>query len=184
MALEKNRRSKKIRAQNERQHLQEESILPLQDSIPRDKRNLLHRENLRKRKKRNAPSKNVPRLTKEEQKKLRTQQKQERAIARKEAWVSFAAALKEFFVRMGMVLAVLFIIGGIMVTITLKSEIDMLKFKNNELSSQLDQKKEVIKELNSKKEATYKSETIENLARYRLGMVYPTKEQTVYIYLD
>lgn len=71
-----------------------------------------------------------------------------------------------------------------MVTITLKSEIDMLKFKNNELSSQLDQKKEVIKELNSKKEATYKSETIENLARYRLGMVYPTKEQTVYIYLD
>ena len=59
-----------------------------------------------------------------------------------------------------------------------------MKFENNELTSQLEQKKEVIKELNSKKEATYKSETIENIARYKLGMIYPTKEQTVYIYLD
>ena len=136
-------------------------------------------------KKRNGASvQSPPKGSRTERKRLEEQRKRERSAARKARWNDLVGALKELTVKMGMILAILLVLAGVMGTITLKSEIDLLKFENNELTSQLEQKKEVIKELNSKKEATYKSETIENIARYKLGMIYPTKEQTVYIYLD
>lgn len=121
---------------------------------------------------------------KKERKLEKARLKEERARARKEKMTSLADSALFFGKLLGKLMLLGIIIGEIILMINLNAKIDMIQFEINDLDKELDRKKEIVKELNTEKEAAYKSETIENLARYKLGMVYPTKEQTIYINLD
>lgn len=110
--------------------------------------------------------------------------KEERAKLRKERMAAFTDSAVVFFKKLGVVLGVIFILGEILLIINLHSRIDGIQYEINDAEKQLNQKKEIIKDLNTQRESAYKSETIENLAKYKLGMVYPKKEQIIYVNLD
>lgn len=61
------------------------------------------------------------------------------------------------------------------------SKISELKYTVTTLNIEINRQGNLINELEAKRESTYKSQTIENYAKYKLGMIYPTKAQTVYI---
>lgn len=119
-------------------------------------------------------------LTREE--KLRN--KAARSSARKEKMTDVINSAWAALKKLGAVLFFFILLAEVMMMINLNARIDTAKFENNDLTKQLEKKKEIVKELNSQREAAYKSETIENLAKYKLGMVYPSKDQTIYINLD
>lgn len=128
--------------------------------------------------------------------KLRNKQKKEKIkeqkkiynLIRKEKRAENIKKLKEdfsnIFKKMFVGLILFIVIIEVLFLVNAQTRLDKIQFDINDLSSQIEKNNNSIKELNSKKESSYKSETIENFAKYKLGMVYPTKEQTVYIYLE
>ncbi len=110
--------------------------------------------------------------------------KEEKIKRKKERTAALVSGFLLLCKKVGLVLFVLIALGELMLLINFEARIHSIQFEINDITANLDEKKELLKELNSQKEAAYKSETIENIARYNLGMIYPTKEQTVYINLD
>lgn len=130
-------------------------------------------------------TKKVDRAENKKARKLERQQRKEQQLReRKERVVALASDAKKLIKSLGIVLCILLLIGELMLMLNLNSQLDKIQFEINDYNAQLSEKKQLVKELNSQKEAAYKSETIENLARYKLGMVYPKKEQSIYINLD
>lgn len=137
---------------------------------------------------RNQPKKKTKKVDRAENKKARKlerqQRKEQKLRERKERVATLASDAKKLIKSLGIVLCILLLIGELMLMLNLNSQLDKIQFEINDYNAQLSEKKQLVKELNSQKEAAYKSETIENLARYKLGMVYPKKEQSIYINLD
>ena len=79
---------------------------------------------------------------------------------------------------------VVFYIGISMVILYNNSRIAQMQYSVNEIRKEIEKEKNYQNELEAERESTFKSETIENYAKYRLNMVYPSKEQTVYIKID
>lgn len=131
-----------------------------------------------------AGQKQLQEKRKQEQKLQKKLNKEKKAKERKENFASLASSVLYLSKKLVVVLLVLLILGEVMLSLNFKSQLDALQFDINDISSKLEKEQNIIKELNSEKESAYKSETIENFARYRLGMIYPTREQTVYINLD
>lgn len=138
-----------------------------------------------------ATKKNVPKQSKEElrrQKEDRARQKREQRALRKstrqENVRTFKLAIKDLLKKAFYVILLALLIGETILMLNQNAVIDNLKFSINDINTELEKENNVLKELNSKKETALKSETIENIARYNLGMIYPTKEQTIYINLD
>lgn len=153
----------------------------LEKRVRTKKRNSKQPEPARK----DKPKKKIDKeLNKKERKLEKARLREERAKLRKEKMTSLTNSALLLGKLLGKLLLLGIIIGEIILMINLNAKIDMIQFEINDLDKELDRKKEIVKALNTEKEAAYKSETIENLARYKLGMVYPTKEQTIYINLD
>ena len=142
-----------------------------------------------------APQKETQRPAKQNRKAEQKRQKQERArykqeqktikkASRDESLRLFKERLFDLFKKAFFAILVLVLIGETILMLSQNAGIDALKFEINDLNTQYEKENNVLKELNSQKETALKSETIENIARYNLGMVYPTKEQTIYINLD
>lgn len=131
------------------------------------------------------PKKEVkPKLSKEEKKQLKAQKKEEKRARRKENMENLKGSLSAWARNLFIFLVAIVIIAEIMFLLNTQAKLDSIQFKINELSVQIERKNNDIKELSSKKESAYKSGRIENLARNRLGMVYPDQNQIVYINLD
>lgn len=79
---------------------------------------------------------------------------------------------------------VVFYIAISMVILYNNSRIAQMQYSVNEIRKEIEKEKNYQNELEAERESTFKSETIENYAKYRLNMVYPSKEQTVYIKID
>ena len=79
---------------------------------------------------------------------------------------------------------VVFYIGISLVLLYNNSRIAQMQYSVNEIREEVEKEKNYQNELEAERESTFKSETIENYAKYRLNMVYTTKEQTVYIKID
>lgn len=93
---------------------------------------------------------------------------------------------KSFYKKVKPVQITLFILGVYLVlaanlVVNNNSQLALLKYKVTELNTEITRQENIINELEAKRESTFKSQTIENYAKYKLDMVYPTKEQTVYI---
>lgn len=121
---------------------------------------------------------------KQERARLKQEQKTIQRAHRQENRKLIRAQIADFFKKTFFVLLVLVLIAEAILMLNQNATIDTLKFEINDLNEAYKKEKNILKELNSQKEAALKSETIENIARYNLGMVYPTKEQTIYINLD
>lgn len=79
---------------------------------------------------------------------------------------------------------VVFYIGISMGILYNNSKIAQMQYNVNEIKKEIEKETNYNNELEAEREGTFKSETIENYAKYRLNMVYPSKEQTVYIKID
>lgn len=79
---------------------------------------------------------------------------------------------------------VVFYIFVSMILLYNNSNIAQLQYKINSINKEIEKEKNYLNELEAARESTYKSETIENYAKYKLNMVYPTKDQIVYIKVD
>lgn len=137
-------------------------------------------EETRKRK----PSGNQKKRRKEELRARKLQKKQERKETRKERVGQVKQSIFGIFKRFFVALMLLVLVLEMLLMISQNASIDALRFEINDLNASYEKQSNVLKELNSQKETAFKSETIENIARYNLGMVYPSKEQTIYIDLD
>ncbi|MDO4711086.1 MAG: hypothetical protein Q4A75_03835 [Peptostreptococcaceae bacterium] len=127
----------------------------------------------------------IDRAEEKKAKKLEKQERKEKRIKeRRDRTAALASKMRSMSKKIAMVLMLLVIIAEMLLMLNLNSKLDAIQFEINDHNEKLGEKKQLVKELNSEKEAAHKSETIENLARYKLGMVYPTKEQTIYINLD
>lgn len=86
-----------------------------------------------------------------------------------------------------LILGACFVVFYIFVSMILlynNSNIAQLQYKINSINKEIEKEKNYLNELEAARESTYKSETIENYAKYKLNMVYPTKDQIVYIKVD
>lgn len=79
---------------------------------------------------------------------------------------------------------VAFYVGISMVILYNNSKIAQMQYNVNEIKKEIEKEMNYKNELEAERESTFKSETIENYAKYRLDMVYPSKDQTVYINID
>lgn len=117
---------------------------------------------------------------KEDRKKEKENKKIEQ-LKRKEA---YRHALKS---NKKLILGACFVVFYIFVSMILlynNSNIAQLQYKINSINKEIEKEKNYLNELEAARESTYKSETIENYAKYKLNMVYPTKDQIVYIKVD
>ena len=117
---------------------------------------------------------------KEDRKKEKENKKIEQ-LKRKEA---YRHALKN---NKKLILGACFVVFYIFVSMILlynNSNIAQLQYKINSINKEIEKEKNYLNELEAARESTYKSETIENYAKYKLNMVYPTKDQIVYIKVD
>lgn len=127
--------------------------------------------------KKSKPKKNT--LSKDEKASIRLENKEKMISSIKDFRNGISAFAKKFLIFVSLIV----IVTQVIFIIKLNSKLESLQFDINKMNTKISKDKEIIKELNTKKENAYKSETIENFARYKLGMVYPKKEQIVYINL-
>lgn len=119
-------------------------------------------------------------LEQEHTKEMKARAKIEKRQRKVELWHAIKNYKKTFLVAC----FVVFYIGISMVILYNNSNISELQYKINSLKKDITKEKNLLNELETERESTYKSETIENLAKYRLNMVYPTKDQIVYVKVD
>lgn len=144
-------------------------------------------QNTKKRKEDTRRIKEGTRRTKEERHAIAEQKrldKEARAASRREGMKDVKRFLLELLKKLAIALIAILLIGETLLMINQYAIMDELKFQISDINKELEKDKNYLKELNSEKEAAYKSENIENIAKYNLGMVYPSKEQTIYINLD
>ncbi len=119
-------------------------------------------------------------ISKELVKEIKEKKKIDRQQRKIERWHAIKNYKKTFLVAC----FVVFYIGISMGILYNNSNISQLQYKLNLLNKEISKEKNLLNELEAERETTYKSETIENFAKYRLNMVYPTKDQMVYIKVD
>ena len=121
---------------------------------------------------------------KENLKKQKLIEKQNKKIEKQKRKELFQHALKSNKkILLGACFVVFYIIISMFVLYN-NSNISQLQYKVNEIKRDIEKEKNYLNELEVERESTYKSETIENYAKYRLNMIYPSKEQIVYIKVD
>lgn len=111
-------------------------------------------------------------------------EKQNRKLQKQKKKELFQHALKS---NKKILLGACFVVFYIMISMVLlynNSNIAQLQYKANAIKRDIEKEKNYMNELEAERESTYKSETIENYAKYKLNMVYPSKEQIVYIKVD
>ncbi len=111
-------------------------------------------------------------------------EKQNKKLEKQRRKESFQHALKG---NKKLLLGACFVVFYIIVSMTVlynNSNIAQLQYKANAIKRDIEKEKNYLNELEAERESTYKSETIENYAKYKLNMVYPSKEQIVYIKVD
>ena len=138
----------------------------------------------KKKKVHQKPIEPKPKINKADLARQKQIDKQTKLAARQEKTRAMKESLVNVSKKAAIALVLLLLIGEAILMINQNAAIDELKFGINDLTAKLEKENNMLKELNSEKETAYKSENIENIARYNLGMVYPTKEQTIYINLD
>lgn len=121
---------------------------------------------------------------KENLKKQKLLEKQNRKLEQQKKKEEFQHALKNNFkLFLGACFVVFYVIIAMFILYN-NSNIAQLQYKINAINKEIEKEKNYLNELEAARESTYKSETIENYAKYRLNMVYPSKEQIVYIKVD
>ncbi|MGB5823196.1 MAG: hypothetical protein WBH44_03915 [Proteocatella sp.] len=120
------------------------------------------------------------RLNQEREKEIKEKKKIEKQERKAQIWHAIKSNKKIFLVAC----FVVFYIGVSMGILYNNSNISELQYQMNSFKKDITKEKNLLNELEAERESTYKSETIENLAKYRLNMVYPTKNQIVYIKVD
>lgn len=120
------------------------------------------------------------RIIEERKKEISEKKKIEKQEKRAQRWHAVKSNKKIFLAAC----FVVFYIGISMGILYNNSNIAELQYKINALNKDIVKENNLLNELEAERESTYKSETIENYAKYRLNMVYPTKEQIVYIKID
>ena len=121
---------------------------------------------------------------KENFKKQRIIEKQNRKIEKQKKKELFQHALKS---NKKILLGACFVVFYIVISMVLlynNSKIAQFQYQANSIKRNIEKEKNHLNELEAERESTYKSETIENYAKYKLNMVYPSKEQIVYIKVD
>lgn len=117
-------------------------------------------------------------------KEIRKIEKENRKIEKQKRKEEYKHALKN---NKKLLLGACFVVFYIFVSMILlynNSNIAQLQYKINSINKEIEKEKNYLNELEADRESTYKSETIENYAKYKLNMVYPTKDQIVYIKVD
>lgn len=133
---------------------------------------------------RNARRKAEQKAYRESLKKQKLEEKENKKLEKQRRKQEFKHALKNNF---KLFLGACFVVFYIMIAMLIlynNSNIAQLQYKINAIKKDIEKEKNYLNELEAERESTYKSETIENYAKYRLNMVYPSKEQIVYIKVD
>lgn len=133
---------------------------------------------------RKAKRKAEEKAYRERLKQQKIENKQNKKLEKERKKQEFQHALKNNFkLFLGACFVVFYIIIAMLILYN-NSNIAQLQYKINSINKEIEKEKNYLNELEAERESTYKSETIENYAKYRLNMVYPSKEQIVYIKVD
>lgn len=141
-------------------------------------------QQIKKDRMRDARRKAEQRAYRESLKKQKLEEKENKKLEKQKRKQEFQHALKNNF---KLFLGACFVVFYIMIAMLIlynNSNIAQLQYKINAIKKDIEKEKNYLNELEAERESTYKSETIENYAKYRLNMVYPSKEQIVYIKVD
>lgn len=141
-------------------------------------------QQIRQDKIREAKRKAEEKAYRERLKKQKLEDKQNKKLENQKRKQEFKHAIKNNF---KLFLGACFVVFYIMIAMLIlynNSNIAQIQYKINAIKKDIEKEKNYLNELEAERESTYKSETIENYAKYRLNMVYPSKEQIVYIKVD